>query len=414
MTTAYFDCFSGVSGDMVLGALVDLGVPPEWLNSQLVRLPLSGFDIESRQVMRSGIQGTQVTVAVQETHHHRDFGHIRDLIRHSDLSEAVKADSLAVFQILARAEAKIHGCDPEQVHFHEVGAMDAIVDIVGACLAKAYLGIETIIASPLPLGHGFVTCAHGTLPVPAPAVLEVLKGVPVYSGNQDKELVTPTGAALLVALAERFESLPLMQVQRIGYGAGTHELKAQPNLLRVMLGTLDLGQSTDIPGAGSEKLVMVETNIDDMNPEIFGFLMEQLFIDGALDVSWVPVQMKKNRPGTLVQVLCEPDKQGAITARILAETTSLGVRFYEVRRVTLKREAVEIETPLGVVAAKKVIDGEGAGRISPEFESCKQIAREQGLPIRRVYEAVAAVAAKTPHGSVLLDKQRLDKNRGGL
>lgn len=414
MTIAYFDCFSGVSGDMTLGAMVDLGVPLDWLKAQLAGLPLSGFELEARTVMRSGIQGTRVVVTVEERPPHRHFSHIRDLIDQSDLAGPVKADSLSVFETLARAEARIHGCDPEQVHFHEVGAMDAIVDIVGACLAKDYLGIEAIVASPLPLGRGFVTCAHGTLPVPAPAVLEILKGVPVYSGSQDKELVTPTGAALLAALAERFDAMPLMQTQRIGYGAGTHELKNQPNLLRVILGTLESSRCGETAGTGSETLVMVETNIDDMNPEIFGFLMEQLFSDGALDVYWVPVQMKKSRPGTLVQVLCRPESQGAVTARILAETTTLGVRYHQVQRVALEREAVQVETPLGKVAAKKVSDGQGGARVVPEFESCKQIALARGLPIARVYEAVAVAVAKTPQDRILLDKQQLDKTREGL
>jgi uncharacterized protein (TIGR00299 family) protein len=245
-------------------------------------------------------------------------------------------------------------------------------------------------------------------------VLEILKGVPVYSGSQDKELVTPTGAALLAALAERFDAMPLMQTQRIGYGAGTHELKNQPNLLRVILGTLESSRCGETAGTGSETLVMVETNIDDMNPEIFGFLMEQLFSDGALDVYWVPVQMKKSRPGTLVQVLCRPESQGAVTARILAETTTLGVRYHQVQRVALEREAVQVETPLGKVAAKKVSDGQGGARVVPEFESCKQIALARGLPIARVYEAFTVAVAKTPQDRILLDKQQLDKTREGL
>lgn len=413
MTIAYFDCFSGISGDMTLGALVDLGVPVAWLKEQLTQLPLSGFDIQSQKVSRNGIAATQVKVIAPETHHHRDYGHIRDLIQKAGLADTVKADCLAVFERLATAEAKIHGCELEHVHFHEVGGIDAIVDIVGSCLAKAHLGIDTIIASPLPLGHGFVNCAHGLLPVPAPAVLEILKGVPVYSGPQEKELVTPTGASLLAALAQRFETLPMMRIEGIGYGAGTHELKDQPNALRVILGTRAVDHSADVSGGSREKLVMVESCVDDMNPEIYGFLMERLFAEGALDVYWVPIQMKKNRPGTLIKVLCSPERQSAVTSRILAETTSLGVRSYEVQRVSLAREIVEVATSFGPVTAKKVIEKDGTCRIVPEFDICKQIALDRGLPLRKVYDIIVSAVSAT-HGSVLLDKQRLDKSHGRL
>ena len=418
MTVAYFDCFSGISGDMTLGALVDLGVPLDWLKAQLVQLPLSGFDLASSQVMRNGIQAVQVDVVCEETHHHRDYGHIKNLLTQSPLPDGVKADSLAVFERIARAEAKIHGCELDRVHFHEVGGIDAIVDIVGTCLAKAYLGIDTIMASRLPLGQGFVHCAHGTLPVPAPAVLEILKGIPVYSGNQQKELVTPTGAAILAALAKGFVPMPSMEIEKIGYGAGTHELVDQPNALRVVLGALTEEDGVQSLPGHTEMLVVVETNIDDMNPEIYGYLMERLLEDGALDVYWIPIQMKKNRPAVMVQVLCSPDKQGAVMTRLLAETTSLGIRHYRVHRTCLPREVLTVQTPFGAMTAKKVTQMDGTDRIVPEFESCRKIALEQSVPLQTVYEAVRSTSAAGPgtvsNASVLQDKQQLDKKNGKL
>lgn len=384
MRVAYFDCFSGISGDMTLGALVDLGVSVDWLDERLRELPLKDFEVRSRAVVRHGISAVQVEVISTETHHHRDYGHIRQLIERSPLSDRVKRHSLGIFDRIAEAEAKIHGCDKEKVHFHEVGGVDAIVDIVGACLGMERLGIDGIAASALPAGGGFVRSAHGVLPVPAPATLEVLKGIPLYGNGIQKELVTPTGAAILAGSAERFGLLPGMAVERIGYGAGTLELENQPNLLRVVLGRATNEWEVD----GSQRLVMVETNIDDMNPEIFGYVMERLFEEGALDVFWVPVYMKKNRPGTMVQVLCEPSSKARIVQRILTETSSLGVRFHEVHRTALERQAVVIDTPFGKIAAKRIRGMGGVDRIVPEYEACRTIALEKDLPLRQVYDVV--------------------------
>ncbi len=384
MRLAYFDCFSGISGDMTLGALVHLGVPVDWLRDRLRVLPLKDFDLRSRVVARHGITAVQVEVISMETHHHRDFQHIQALIGNSSLSDGVKAKSLAIFDRIAEAEAKIHGCDKEKVHFHEVGGVDAIVDIVGSCLGLERLGIDGVAASALPTGGGFVRCAHGVLPVPAPATLEILKGLPMYGNGIEKELVTPTGAAILAATAKSFGPVPPMTIEQIGYGAGTLELEHQPNLLRVLLGTLVNAWQVD----GSQRLVMVETNIDDMNPEIFSYVMERLFEDGALDVFWVPVYMKKNRPGTMVQVLCEPSRKDAIVRRMLTETSSLGVRFHEVYRTALEREAVTLESPFGKIEAKKIKGLEDGDRIVPEYEVCKRIAIEKGLPLQKVYAAI--------------------------
>jgi hypothetical protein len=273
-----------------------------------------------------------------------------------------------------------------------VGAVDALVDIVGSCLAVDYLEIDRVCVSPLPLGSGFVNCQHGVLPVPAPATLEILKNKPVYGGGQSHELVTPTGAALAAVLADDFGPMPPMKAGRIGYGAGSHELENQPNLLRIVMGTpLESEAEGDM-----EKLTIVEASVDDMNPEFFGYLMEMLFEDGALDVLWVPVFMKKNRPATMIQVLCPPDRKDIIFERIFNETTSLGIRHYDVRRLALKRSKVQVDTEFGSLAAKEVIDPQGRVRIVPEYEECRKVAREHHLPLRDVYETVlkSALAPK--------------------
>ena len=384
MTLAYFDCFSGISGDMTLGALVSLGVPPQWLQEQISRLPLDGFQIVAGNVTRHGIQAVQVIVESSETHHHRDYNTIHGLIKASPYSERIKALALDIFDRIAGAESTIHGCPKEEIHFHEVGAVDALVDVLGTCLGLEYLGIDRVLASPLPLGKGFVRCQHGVLPVPAPAALEILKDIPVYGGDAAREVVTPTGAAIIAALAAGFGALPGVEIKAVGYGAGTHEDADRPNLLRIML-----GRQSEVPAhVAMEKLILIETTIDDMNPEIFGFLMDQLLADGALDVYWTPVQMKKNRPGTLVTVLCTPETKTAMIRRLFSETSTLGVRFHEVQRSALTRRAIEIETPYGRVAAKEVFNPDGSRRIIPEYEACRRIAEKQKLPLQQVYAAV--------------------------
>lgn len=382
---------------MTLGALIHLGVPLDWLKTQIGRLPLSGFDIKIQPLAPNGIQARRVDVVVSdERQPHRRYQDIVETIAQSPFSEKVKTTSIAVFDRIAKAEAAIHGCEKEAVHFHEVGAVDALVDIVGSCLAIEYLEIDRIHVSPLPLGSGFVNCQHGVLPVPAPATLEILKNKPVYGGGQPNELVTPTGAALAAVLADDFGAMPPMKAERIGYGAGSHELANQPNLLRIVLGT----PLEPVAENAVERLTVVESSVDDMNPEFFGYLMEMLFKDGALDVLWIPVFMKKNRPATLVQVLCPPDRKDIIFQRIFNETTSLGIRHYDVRRLALKRSKVQVDTEFGSLAAKKVIDPQGRVRIVPEYEECRKVARELHLSLRDVYEAVLK--------SVLTQKQNED------
>ncbi len=390
---AYFDCFSGISGDMTLGALVDLGVPVEWLMDQLSSMPLENFDVAVTSAHRNGIHAKLVHVAAIDDKTSRNFSQIRTLIENSPLTDTVKSTSLQIFQKLAEAEARIHSCSPEEVHFHEVGGIDAVVDIVGTALGLEYLAIKKIIASPIPLGKGFVTCSHGKLPVPAPATLGILKDVPVYGTTIPHELVTPTGAAIITALAQGFGAMPDMVIKKIGYGAGQRDLADRPNLLRIIQGNVSQ-TATEMPEELQEdQIEIIETSIDDMNPELFGHLMERLFEDGALDVYWIPIYMKKNRPGTMLQVLCKHDRRDILIQRILSETTTLGVRYYESRRRLLWRDQLEIETSYGKIAVKRVKDPHGNIRIIPEYEVCQKIAREHDLPLRIVYDTVAREAA---------------------
>ena len=385
---AYFDCFSGISGDMTLGAFIDLGVSLEWLTTQFETLPVSGFDLTVGSVTRNGICAKSVDVIVKDDAASRNFKEIISIIEKSPLSAKVKQTSLSIFEKIAEAEAKIHGCPKEKVHFHEVGGIDALIDIVGTALCVDYLGIEKVMASPIPLGRGFVACAHGTLPVPAPATLDILKGVPVYGTNIHHELVTPTGAAIIVTLSDSFEEMPDMIVEKTGYGAGKRDLETIPNLLRIVMGTgLVIGEKTG-KRHQEDRIIMVETCIDDMNPEVFGFLMERLFEKGALDVYWIPIFMKKNRPATMVKVLCPEDLRERIMECILSETTSTGVRYYSANRRMLRREQIFVKTAFGDIAAKRMIELDGGERIVPEYEICKKIALEKKLPLRVVYDTI--------------------------
>ena len=385
---AYFDCFSGISGDMTLGAFIDLGVPVQWLCQQLERMPLTGFDLSVSEVLRNGIRAQRVKVETLDHEHSRNYTDIRSLILGSPLSSEVQKTSLSIFEKIADAEARIHNCPKESVHFHEIGGIDAIVDIVGTALCVEYLNIDNILASKIPLGSGFVACRHGTLPVPAPATLDILKGVPVYGTDLAHELVTPTGAAIIVTLAHSFGKMPDVVIKNTGYGAGKHVFESIPNMLRIITGTLSEPQKDVGGGLQSDEIVIVETCIDDMNPEIFGFLMERLFEDGALDVYWIPVYMKKNRPGTMVQVLCRGNHKETVVRRLLTETTSAGVRFYDAHRRILAREQMVVDSAYGKVQVKRMVDPDGGVRMVPEFESCKKIALEKNIPLRVVYDII--------------------------
>ena len=387
MKVAYFDCFSGISGDMILGALIHLGVPGDFIEKHIRNIPLEGFRLETSIAARMHIHGQQVKVVVEDQDNHpRDYQEIKTLIQESPLTETVKQLSLKIFTRLAEAEASIHNCPKERVHFHELGGEDAIIDIVGAALGVEWLEIGKISASEIPLGRGFITCNHGRLPVPAPATLALLDGVPIYGTEVPYELVTPTGAAIITCLAEDFGAMPRMRIRQTGYGVGTRELDERPNLLRVIIGE---------PGGVYELewVSVVETNIDDMNPEIFGFVMERLFEDGALDVIWIPVFMKKNRPGTMIQVICKDSDREAIVRRILTETTATGIRHYRAERCKLARRLKEVVTSYGKVRVKEVVNPMGSVAVVPEYEACKRIALEKNIPLKAVYEAIVRETA---------------------
>lgn len=391
MRTIYFDCFAGVSGDMLLGALVGAGAGERALVEQLEMLGVSGYEISFEKVERSGISATHARVRTQEQHHHRHLADIRRLVNDSRLSDGVKKRASAIFGRLAEAEARVHGIEVERVHFHEVGALDAIVDVVGACIAFELLGAERFVCSPLHVGSGTVEMEHGRFPVPPPAVAELLRGAPIYSTDIKGELVTPTGAAIISTVCESFGPLPAMRVEGTGYGAGTRQYERFPNVLRVLLGEAE-ARSAD------ERLLMIETNLDDASPQLVGHLMERALALGALDCYLTPVQMKKSRPGVLVSVLCRPEQREAMSALLFAETTTLGVRFYEVERRALEREFVRVETEFGEIDVKV---GRFEGRINvatPEYEQCRAAAERANMPLRIVEMAARAAFARKMSG----------------
>jgi hypothetical protein len=388
MRCLYFDCFSGISGDMTLGALIDLGVPRRHLLSELRKLSLHNYRIQISAALCHGISGKRLRVitAPEEKghhhHHHRTLVDIQKMITASTLSARVKEGGLSVFERLAQAEARVHRKKPSDVHFHEVGAVDSIIDIVGALIGLEYLDVQYIAASALPLGGGFVTCEHGTLPVPAPATVLLLKDIPVYDNGVRAELVTPTGAALISTLADAFGPMPAMRVQAVGYGAGSRVHESIPNMLRVIQGELQA------PSA-QERVFVLEATIDDMPPEWAGFAMEKLFEAGALDVAFIPAQMKKNRPGVLLTVVSRPEDRHVLGAAMLEHTTTAGVRMHQAERMTLARETAVIKTRLGPVQAK-VLYAPGGKRFVPEYEACARLARRKNIPLRETYEAFYA------------------------
>ena len=389
---AYFDCFSGISGDMALGAFIDLGVPVDRLQRDLSGLAIESFTLSVNPVEQHGIRAMRCEVKAANESASRTYAAIREIISVADLPATVIKRSLAIFQEIAQAEAAIHGCPVEEVHFHEVGALDSIIDIVGSALCLDYFGITQVTASALPMGRGFVTCQHGRLPLPAPAALSLLKDIPVYGVDIESELVTPTGAAIIATLGEGFGRMPSMKVGSVGYGAGQQVLPNQPNLLRIVIGT-PLEHHRRIDGYDTDTVDVIETTIDDMNPEIFGYVMDELFANGALDVCWIPVYMKKNRPGTLVQVLGRASQTIRLREILFKETTTIGLRVSTARRWMLPRETVTLSLPVGRVALKRVTMPGGETRWIPEYEACRQVAQDQGIPIRLAYERIAREAA---------------------
>jgi uncharacterized protein (TIGR00299 family) protein len=397
MKIAYLDCFSGTSGDMFLGALIDLGLPRTLLVRELKSLPLGHYTLHIAPAQRMHLTGYRVVVKVPHLHHHRNLEEITRLIEKSHFNQRVKELSIKVFQRLAHAEAKVHHTKVSEVHFHEVGAVDSIIDIVGTIFGVDYLHLGEIHASAVPLGSGFSTCEHGIIPLPAPATMELLKGVPAYGTSHTRELVTPTGAALLTTLSTHYGPFPPMKIHATGYGAGSAHLEDRPNLLRIIVGERVERQEAD-------QVAVLETNIDDMIPEIYDYLMEQLFKRGALDVSFSPLQMKKNRPGVLVSVICAPEKIQELSSLILKESTSGGIRYYYAHRIKLPREIREITTPLGRLKVKVFKDIDGSYFASPEYEACKEIAVKRGIPLKNVYQEVTKVI--TPLSSQLRQKKK--------
>lgn len=393
MKIAYLDCVGGISGDMTLAALIDAGADAQAIIRQLKGLHVEGLEVRVWEEVKGGWRGTRVSVeGGGQSQPHRHLEDILRLIGEAPLPEPVKESSARVFRRLAAAEGRVHGKPPERVHFHEVGAVDSIADVVGSCLAFYLLGVEEISCSPLPVGYGTVTCAHGTLPLPAPATAELLRGVPVRQVNMEGELVTPTGAALAVTLAAEFGPLPSMCVEATGYGLGSRDYPA-PNFLRVFLGRKETPANT---AAREEAVLVLETDIDDMNPELFPYVESLLREEGALDVLTWPTLMKKGRPGTRLVVLCTPAKRDQLLQVIFRETSTLGVRVRLEQRFVLPRQVLEVSTPWGTVGVKVARDGEGnVLQVSPEYEDCRRTARRAGVSLMEVYWAAAQAARKT-------------------
>jgi uncharacterized protein (TIGR00299 family) protein len=378
---AYADCFSGVSGDMFLGALLDAGLDLDLLQAELEKLELEEFTLRSFKQQDQAISATRLQVDAGRPGAPRDWKNIRILIEQSGLPETIKEKSLRVFGCLAAAEARIHDCPTDKVHFHEIGALDSIIDVIGSVIGLHALGIDHIVTSPLPMPRGWVRCQHGLLPLPAPAVCEILKDVPVYGSAIDKELVTPTGAALVKTLSSSFGDFPAMKICQAGYGAGSSKLPGNtPNLFRLVIGhALTLTESQEVE--------IIETNLDDWSPESYPHLCQQLFSLGALDVSLTPVHMKKGRPGFLLQVISEPGRSLQIKNCIFNETTTIGLRFRREKRMTLPRKTGTVKTTWGPVLVKRVETHAGRA-LYPEYEDCRRVALENNVPLKDVYAAV--------------------------
>ena len=379
MKVAYFDCFSGASGDMILGALIDAGLSSRLLRKELKKLGFPSVRLKATKVLKGGLTATQVVVEGKgETRTHRTLKEMLRIIDRSTLEPGIKEQSREIFRRIASVEGEIHRRPMEDIHFHEIGGLDSVVDIAGAVWGLRQLGIERIYVSRVNVGTGFVKCEHGTIPVPSPAALSLMRGKPIYSSGVEKELLTPTGAALLSTLGSEFGSLPPMKVERIGYGAGRSDLP-HPNLLRVMIGTLEAA-------AGVERVMVVETNIDDMNPQFYDYVMEKLLALEVMDVFVTPILMKKNRPATLLTVICPAEKLTSVTRFLLKETTTLGMRWHEEERARADREIITLQTKYGSVRFKLARWEGRLVNLSPEYEDCKKWAIRTGIPLKDIFE----------------------------
>jgi uncharacterized protein (TIGR00299 family) protein len=389
MKIAYLDCFSGISGDMFVGSLLDAGLPLEEIEKIISGLGLDGYTIETQKEERHHIFGTRFSVLLQQedqpTRHLKD---IREILHNSGLPLSVVERCVLIFETLAEIEGEIHHVPREEVHFHEVGAVDSIIDVVAAVSGIHLLGIEKLFASRIPIGKGMVASAHGNIPVPTPATLALLRGVPVYDSGQDVEMVTPTGAALLSSLGASFGPMPPMTVERIGYGVGSRSLPDRPNLLRILIGD-------DVGTERLETVVVLESNLDDMSPELLGYLMDVLFEAGALDVSFSPIHMKKNRPGVRIQVIGRPEDKDKLIGIVFRESTSLGIRISYSQREVVERNEVTVSSPWGKMKLTQITDRDRRTVLLPEYEECRRIAREHNLPLRDVY-AWAAIHSRGP------------------
>ena len=379
MKIAYLDCFSGISGDMFIGALLDAGLSFEDFDQKIQGLQLNNFHLQMKHEARSQIFGTRFVVKTEgKEQAPRNLEVIRNIIRKGSLSSGVQEKSVRIFEEIASVEGKIHNKAPEEVHFHEVGAVDSIIDIVGTVYGLERLGVTSLFVSSLPLGSGFVETAHGRIPVPAPATTALLEGLPVYDSGTHHEMVTPTGAALVKGLATSFGPMPPMVVENIGYGVGKRDLSDRPNMIRILIGqTQTEGQA--------DTVIILEANIDDTSPEWLGFLMDRLFDAGALDVVFCPVQMKKNRPGIQIQVMGRPDQKDALMDILFRESSTLGIRFRYTQRMVLQRSVEEVESPWGKIKVKKVLERDGAPFFIPEYEACREVALKTNCPLREIF-----------------------------
>jgi hypothetical protein len=386
--TAYFDCFSGISGDMVLGALVDAGADLRAIESELRKLGLEGWTISAEKVKRGQIFATHVNVATTEGHHHRGLSVILDRIEKAQLAPRAAERARKIFTRLAESEAKVHHLPVEQVHFHEVGAVDSIVDIVGACIGFELLGIDEFACSPLDVGAGQVMTAHGLLPVPAPATADLLRGAPIYTSGIQKELVTPTGAAIATTLSISYSKIPEMTMRAIGYGAGSADFPEKANVLRLLIGERESAPAGEnLHGESDAPITVIETNVDDMSPQIYGYFVDRALAAGALDVFSTAVQMKKNRPGQLITILCEPTNVSRLTDLLFSETTTIGVRLHQAQRRTLAREFLTVHTAFGEIRMKLSRLNGAVLNATPEYDDCQRLAAAQGIPLKEVIAA---------------------------
>ncbi|MBS3917913.1 MAG: nickel pincer cofactor biosynthesis protein LarC [Deltaproteobacteria bacterium] len=397
MRIAYFDCFSGASGDMILGSMIDAGLSPGGLRGELKKLRLQNVSLKIKRVLRGGISATQVVVeGKDEKRHSRSLKDILQIIDRSHLESEVKEKSREVFEQIASVEAKIHRRHMEEIHFHEIGGLDSVVDIVGAIWGFREMGIEKLYVSRVNVGTGFVRCEHGLLPVPAPATLALMKGKPIYSSGVERELLTPTGAALLTSLGSEFGKMPVMEVERIGYGAGRDDLP-HPNLLRLIVGKEEAV-------GGKEKVMVVETNIDDMNPQLYDYVMEKLLGMEVQEVFLTPILMKKNRPATLITVICSAEKLSSVIDFLIRETTTLGLRWREEERGCAEREIISLRTRYGRIHFKLARWDGRVSNLSPEYEDCKRLALKKGISLKEVFD----VAKKA--GTIFLEGRKKNQS----